>query len=57
MSQWCIVLSCGSWGGVYIHWELVKRISIGWFSLTLIPDDFDTLFSYEDILEGLGEDF
>lgn len=38
-----LMLSIGSWGGVYLHWGYTKRLCLGWVALTVIPRDDDFL--------------
>jgi len=40
-----IILSFGKWGGFYFHRGYTTRPCLGWFAITLVPEDIDNIFN------------
>ena len=38
-----IILSFGKWGGFYWFNGYTKRLCLGWFAITFIPQDYDVM--------------
>lgn len=48
-----ISISCGKWGGFYIHRGYTSRICLGFFAITYIPRDLDEVLEYLVLKEAL----
>lgn len=42
----CLMISVGTWGGIYAHWGWSKRVCLGWVAITWLPVDGDEVLKW-----------